>query len=135
MPLEKMAVKVGTAIGCTFEAGEFNDGDAYIARFLGLHVHLYDWRGLDNRVVFILASMLDEPGYDEGPQGESVDLKIQNISPAIADLLSVRAGGDWHPPTEDEILAEREHGSRIADRFRQQEEKGAKCLRRRFRSD
>lgn len=107
MPAEKMAAKVGDALGCTFEEGRLFKSDAFVAHFLGLNVHLYDVIGLGNREVFVLASMLEEHEFLNGPGGERVDLTVQEISAAISDLLNVRLGGGWHPPTEEEALAAR----------------------------
>lgn len=123
--LSEMAARVGEALGCVFIEGKINDTDAYIAHFLGLNVHLYDWRGLGGRVVFILASMLEERRFLDGPGDERVDLEIQEVSAAIADLLTVREGGDWHPATDEESAAEREHSGRIAERIRREEEDAA----------
>jgi hypothetical protein len=122
IPLVEMAAKVGEALDCTFSAGKINDTEGFIAHFLGLNVRLIDWRGLGDRLVFILASMLEEDRFLDGPDGEKVDLDVQEISSAIADLLTVREGGDWHPVTDEEGAAEREHAGRIAERIRLEEE-------------
>lgn len=132
IPLEKMAAEVADALGCPFERGEFNGTDAFIAHFLGLNVHLYDWRGLNNKVVYVLASVLEERKLARGPGGDRVALDTQEISPAVADLLAVREGGDWHPVTDEEIDAEREHASRLTERFRREEEEAAKRLKKRY---
>jgi hypothetical protein len=107
MPAERMAAKVGDALGCTFTAGRLFKSDAFIAHFLGLNVHLYDAVGLGNRNVFVLASMLAEDRFLDGPGAERVDLAVQEISVAVSDLLNVRLGGGWHLPTEEEVLAVR----------------------------
>ncbi|EOD65542.1 hypothetical protein H480_26107 [Amycolatopsis vancoresmycina DSM 44592] len=133
MSLEEMATRVEKALGCRFEKGELNDGDAFIAHFLGLNVHLYDWRGLGDRVVFVLASVLEEYGMLRGPGGEHVELEVQEIGDAISALLAVREGGDWHPVSDEEVAAEREHGGRINERFRRQEEEGARRIKKRYR--
>src|SRR5687768_5619104 len=87
IPLDEMATKVGEALGCTFHEGTINKTEAFVAHFLGLKVHLYDWLGLGDRVVFILASALAEDRLLDRSHGENVDLAIQEISSAIADLL------------------------------------------------
>jgi hypothetical protein len=107
MPAETMAAKIGDALGCTFEKGRLFKTDAFIAHLLGLNVHLYDVIGLGNREVFVLASMLEEHEFLNGPGGERFDLTVQEISVAISDLLNVRLGGGWHPPTEEETRAVR----------------------------
>lgn len=106
-PTEKMAARVGKALGCGFERGRLFKSDAYIAHFLGLNVHLYDATGLGDRRVFVLGSMLEEHGFMTGPGGEVVDLVVQEIGGAVADLLNVRLGGGWHLPTEEEGAAAR----------------------------
>jgi len=106
-PAGRVAARVGDALGCAFEEGRVFKSDAYIAHFLGLNVHLSDTVGLGGRKVFVLASMLEEHRFMNGPDGEAVELKVQDISAAISDLLNVRLGGGWHPPTDEEGLAAR----------------------------
>jgi hypothetical protein len=133
MPPEKMAKRVGEAIGCVFQPGEFNGTDAFLAQFLGLQLHLYDWRGLNNRVVFVLSTTLKDLAFLEAPGEEQVEIEVQDISQAVADLLAVRMGGDWHRPTEEEVNAERDHSGRITERFQRHEEEGVEELERRGR--
>jgi hypothetical protein len=125
MPLVDMAGKVGKAIGCSFHEEEFNVTSGFAAHLLGLTVQLYDWRGLGDRVVFVLASVLEEGRFVDTPDGSEVDLEIDEISPAIADLLTVCEVGDWHPATEAEAEAERAHSGRISERIRQEEAEAA----------
>src|SRR4051812_5531612 len=122
IPLPEMGVLVGEALGCAFQDGEYFDTPALVASMLGMRVGLYDWRGLDNAVVFILSSHLDEGRFLDAPAGEAVEIESVDISQAVADLLTVRGvAGEWHPPTEAEVEAERAHGGRRAERIRREE--------------
>jgi hypothetical protein len=108
MPLDRMAERIGKALGCVFQAGRVNETDAFVAHILGLNVHLYDCLGLGDKRVFALASFLEEDKFLDDADGEQVTLQVQEIGAAISDLLSVRLGGDWHPVTDEEGFAERD---------------------------
>lgn len=122
IPLPEMADQVGEALGCSFHGGRSNDTPAFLAHLLGLRLALYDWRGINNKVVFILASNVAESRFRHPSDGSRWDLKIVDISQPMADLLTVRETGKWHIPSEVEIEAERTHGRRISARIKQEED-------------
>jgi hypothetical protein len=115
--LDVMAHRVGLAMGVSFHESDEEDMPGVVTELLGTNVALYDTRGLDNAVVFILTSWVTDMRFLDAPQGQDVELDGIDISEAVSDLLAVRGGDEWHPPTEAEVAAELAHATRRRKRF------------------
>ncbi|MBJ7597143.1 MAG: hypothetical protein DLM67_14050 [Candidatus Nephthysia bennettiae] len=121
IPLEVMANRVGQAIGVTFHESDEEDMPGVVTEVFGTNVALYDTRGLNNRVVFILTSWVTDMRFLDGPGGQGVELEGIDISEAVSDLLAVRRVGEWHPPAEAEVAAELAHATRRRKRFERED--------------
>ncbi|HXA21369.1 MAG TPA: hypothetical protein VNW90_03655 [Acetobacteraceae bacterium] len=98
-PIETVAPRVGTALGCALEPGSFAGGPAMTGNVLGIKIGLLLWRGIDAAHVFELHGVPDRGAVRNVPWQEIP------IDRAIIDLLRLHGAGRWRQASQDEKLA------------------------------
>lgn len=71
------------------------------SHLMGMRLLVGEWRGIDEREILQFDGSAPI-GNDDPRDAESDEI---DISMAVIDLLSVGDAGDWHVPTEAELLA------------------------------
>ncbi|WP_143608557.1 hypothetical protein [Streptomyces sp. CB03234] len=91
---------------CTFEKGYHLGTPAWTTKFLGMEVHLYEWRGAGNARVFRLHGRINRRKYSATRDGEEVTFLKTNIDRQVIDLLGMQGAGRWRTPSKADIAAE-----------------------------
>lgn len=113
---EQVAARVGRALDCTFTEGEHQRWYAQIAHVFGLRLALVGRAGIGGKKVAKLVSQVAEHGLLHAPDGSGrIERDRVDISPYIADLLTLRTGLRWYQPTAEDRAAENKAASRFDD--------------------
>lgn len=130
IPLGDMADRVGRAIGCSFREPRRDDTPGVLAVLLGVTVDLYDTRGLDGAVVYVLSSRVIDPRWLPDDDAEELEFETIDITSAVIDVLAIGGAGEWHAPSDAELAAERAHATRRHKRIEREEAAEAERRRR-----
>jgi hypothetical protein len=106
-----MARNVGRALDCAFEKGYHLETAAWTTKFLGMEIHLYEWRGVENTRIFRLHGRINRRKYSATRDGEEVTFSKTNIDQQVIDLLDMQGAGQWRTPSKADIAAEIAYGS------------------------
>ncbi|MEU2433203.1 hypothetical protein ABZ611_27560 [Streptomyces sp. NPDC007861] len=111
MTTEEMARRAARALDCVFEKGYHLETPAWTTKFLGMEVHLYEWRGVGNTRIFRLHGRINRRKYSGTREGEEVTFLKTNIDRQVIDLLGMQGAGQWRTPSKADIAAEIDFGS------------------------
>lgn len=111
MDAERMVRNVGRALDCAFEKGYHLETPAWITKFLGMEIHFYEWRGIENARIFRLHGRINRKKYSATQQGEEVKFSKTIIDRQVIDLLGMQGAGTWRTPSKADIAAEISYGS------------------------
>lgn len=114
--LEEVAARVGQALSCTFDKGEFQRRNAQVAYVFGLKLSLVTEYGVGDKKVAKLVGSVTEKGFRYTPDGSGLaEFDRVDISAYVVDLLTIRTGLQWYQPTPEDYAAEQSAGRGIND--------------------
>ncbi len=114
--LEQVAARVGQALNCSFERGEFQRWYAQVAHVLGLKISISGVSGIGGKNVVKLVGEVAEEGFLYAPDGsDDVEYDRMDISSYMVDLLTIRTGLQWYRPTPEDYAAERQAARGVDD--------------------
>ncbi|SFT06868.1 hypothetical protein [Saccharopolyspora flava] len=114
--LEQVAARVGEALNCSFDEGEYQRWYAQVAELFGLKLHVAGVAGIGGKDVAKLVGSVAEKGFRYAPDGSGfAEFDQVDISAYIVDLLTIRTGLQWYQPTREDRAAEREAAGRFDD--------------------
>jgi hypothetical protein len=117
LPLNTLAAELERALSCSFRDGRYHGVPALVADVIGLEVALLHWGGVGGRPIFRLDGEVQDPRFVDVPPGETLEIDALDISPYLADVLTIRTGHDWYVPTDVDRAAEQEHAKLIDEAF------------------
>src|ERR1043165_8677528 len=105
-PLTDMSDRVAAAVGCKLERATYHGFSAMRGKLLGMDVALFTWGGV-NGTTFRFQGDVEDISFLDFKDAHGLDVVAQDISPAVADALTVLTGFPWRIPTPEDIAAER----------------------------
>src|SRR5690242_9531904 len=113
--IEAMAGRLGSALNCRFEEGTYYRIPAYVSEVLGLRLGLLEWEGVAARPTFRLDGNIMDPRFAQLKRVG--DVRVVDISQAVADILESRGAGAWRVPPSEELNADDEFERRMTELY------------------
>jgi hypothetical protein len=102
---DALAERIQVALGVALTNGEFRRLPAYVGSAFGMTIALFPWGGPKDTMLFVLQGVVENTAFVMCPDGSARRAKRLDISDAVADVLDVCGGGEWHRPTAEELEA------------------------------
>lgn len=114
--LEQVAARVGQALNCTFDKGEFQRWHAQVAYIFGLKIAVVGEYGVGDKKVARLVGGITKKGFRYALGGSGfAEYDRGDITASLVDLLTIRTGLQWYQPTAEDYVAERAAARGIDD--------------------
>jgi hypothetical protein len=105
IPADDLAQRVAQALGIALDAGLYHGIRGFSGKAFGMTIGLFEWGGPHDTMLHALEGEVEDAAFVMFPNDVVVSADRIDISDAVADVLSIRGGGDWHRPTPDELEA------------------------------